>query len=124
MGEVVSLDEYSASARAALASRSGRKAPIYFNRRELKLIFSLYGDMVANGVWRDYAIAQSDQACAFAVYQRSCDAPLYKIVKQPALARRQGAFTVVTREGRVLRRGHELDQVLRMFRPRRLKVIK
>jgi hypothetical protein len=39
--------------------------------------------------------------------------PLYRIEKNPKLARRQGAYSVISATGLIVRRGHELDRVLR-----------
>ena len=40
---------------------------------------------------------------------------LYRIVKDPALAKRQGAYSVVAATGLVLKRGPELSRVLRVL---------
>ena len=86
-----------------------------FDRRELGLILNLYGRMVAAGEWRDYAIDFSRDRAVFAVYRRTSEMPLYRIVKEPRLARRQGAYSVSTGAGMVMKRGHELDRVLRVL---------
>ncbi|NJN36568.1 MAG: DUF2794 domain-containing protein [Nitrospiraceae bacterium] len=41
--------------------------------------------------------------------------PLYRIVKNPALARKQGAYSVTTTGGVILKRGHELERVLQVL---------
>jgi hypothetical protein len=41
--------------------------------------------------------------------------PLYRIVKDPALARRQGMYSVVAQGGLILKRGHDLAAVLRVL---------
>jgi hypothetical protein len=38
---------------------------------------------------------------------------LKRIEKDPKLAQRQGAYSVISASGHILRRGHELDRVLR-----------
>ena len=43
------------------------------------------------------------------------EVPLFQIVKNPKLSRRQGAFAVVAASGMILKRGHELSRVLRVF---------
>jgi len=40
-----------------------------------------------------------------------------------SLARRQGAWAILGQGGMVLRRGHDLDQVLRFFDRGRFKVV-
>ncbi len=105
-------------------AQTGRKgAPIFFQRQEFQRLLALYGRMVAAGEWRDYSIEPGPEACAFSVFRRASEAPLYRIEKRPALARRQGAWAVIGQGGMILRRGHELEQVLRLFYKGRFKVI-
>lgn len=89
--------------------------PVTFNRRELDQMLRLYGEMVAAGEWRDYAIDHLKDRAMFSVYRRTSEVPLFQIVKTPALARRQGMWSVVAATGLILKRGHELAQVLRVF---------
>jgi Protein of unknown function (DUF2794). len=100
-----------------------RTAQVFFERRELDRLLALYGRMVAAGEWRDYGIGALSDACVFSVFRRASEAPLYRIEKRPALARRQGAWAVIGQGGMVLRRGHELEQVLRFFDKGRFKVV-
>ncbi|MET0295713.1 MAG: DUF2794 domain-containing protein, partial [Phenylobacterium sp.] len=72
---------------------------------------------------RDYAIDGLGDHAAFSVFRRASEAPLYRIEKRPALARRQGAWAIVGEGGMILRRGQELDQVLRFFDRGRFKVV-
>jgi hypothetical protein len=107
----------------ALDSQPSRLAPVFFERRELTRILQLYGRMVAAGEWRDYAIDALSESCLFSVYRRASEAPAYRIEKRPALARRQGAWAVIGEGGMVLKRGHELEQVLTVFESRRFRVV-
>lgn len=88
-------------------------AQVTFSRRELNRILDLYGRKVAAGEWRDYGIDFLKDRAVFSVFRRSSEAPLYRIEKNPKLAQRQGAFSVISASGLILRRGHELDRVLR-----------
>jgi len=47
------------------------------------------------------------------VFRRASEVPLYRIAKNPRLARRQGAYSVISATGLIVKRGHELDNVLR-----------
>jgi hypothetical protein len=86
---------------------------VTFDRRELNRILGLYGRMVAAGEWRDYAIDFLKDKAVFSVFRRSSEVPIYRIEKNPKLARRQGAYSVVSATGLIVRRGHELERVLR-----------
>jgi hypothetical protein len=95
---------------------------VSFNRRELGEILNVYGRMVAAGEWRDYAVDTLKEKAVFSVFRRSSEAPLYRIEKNPRLARRQGAYSVVTTTGLILKRGHDLSRVLRSI-DRRLRLV-
>ena len=69
--------------------------------------------MVAAGEWRDYAIDFLKDRAVFSVFRRSSEVPIYRIEKNPKLARRQGAYSVISATGLIVKRGHELDRVLR-----------
>ena len=86
---------------------------VTFSRFELKRILDLYGRMVAAGEWRDYAIDFLKDRAVFSVFRRSSEQALYRIEKNPKLSRRQGAYSVISATGLIVRRGHELDRVLR-----------
>jgi hypothetical protein len=88
---------------------------VTFSRRELDRILSLYGRMVAAGEWRDYAIDFLKDRAVFSVFRRTSEMPLYRIEKNPRLGKRQGAYSVVSATGHILRRGHELERVLRVL---------
>ncbi|MEE4012975.1 DUF2794 domain-containing protein [Roseibium sp. FZY0029] len=100
------------------------KPIVAFNRRELDVILRLYGRMVADGEWRDYAIDLLKDRAIFSVFRRSSEMPLYRIEKDPKLARRQGAYSVVATGGMILKRGHDLAQVLKVLEKKKhLRVV-
>ncbi len=86
-----------------------------FSRQELQQILRVYGRMVAAGEWRDYALDMGDDTASFSVFRRSSENPLFRIEKTPRLARRQGAFSIVSAAGVVLKRGSDLARVLTVF---------
>ena len=88
---------------------------VTFNRDELREILNLYGRMVALGEWRDYAIAFTRDKAVFSIHRRTSEMPLYRVEKDPKLARRQGAYAVVAATGLVMKRGHDLARVLRVL---------
>jgi hypothetical protein len=89
--------------------------PIAFDRQELSLILNLYGRFVAAGEWRDYAMDFGRERAEFSVFRRASEQPLYRIVKDPALARKQGQYSVVAQGGLIVKRGQDLAQVLRVL---------
>jgi hypothetical protein len=97
------------------ATAQAVSAQVTFDRCELARIFGLYGRKVAEGEWRDYAIDFLKDRAVFSIFRRSSEAPIYRIEKNPRLAQRQGAYSVVSATGLILRRGHELNRVLRVI---------
>jgi hypothetical protein len=87
-------------------------AQVCFNRLELMEILSVYGRKVAAGEWRDYAIDMGREKAVFSIFRRASEFPLYRIEKNPRLARKQGAYSVVTPTGLILKRGSDLKRVL------------
>src|SRR5437763_10573144 len=96
-------------------SQANVPGKVTFTRRELDRILGLYGRMVAAGEWRDYAIDFLKDRAVFSVFRRSSEVPIYRIEKNPKLGRRQGAYSVVSATGLIVRRGHELERVLRVL---------
>lgn len=88
---------------------------VSFQRYELNLILSRYGVMVAKGAWRDYAIDMGKDCAIFSIFRHTSEHPLYRIEKNPKLAKKQGAYRVLAADGKILKRGHELAQVLKLF---------
>jgi len=96
---------------------------VTFSRRELNRILDLYGRKVAAGEWRDYAIDFLKDRAVFSVFRRTSEVPLYRIEKNPKLQQRQGAYSVISATGHIVRRGHELDRVLRAIDKSRLALV-
>jgi hypothetical protein len=110
---VVDLREY---------KQSKDPLPVTFHRRELDAILWIYGRMVGEGEWRDYAIDHLKDMAVFSVFKRSGELPLFRIEKNPKLAAKRGAFSVVNTNGMILKRGHDLSQVLKVF-DKQLKLV-
>ena len=101
----------------AETSARAQKLPeiVAFNRREISLLLNVYGRKVAAGEWRDYALDMLRDGAYFSIFRRTSERPQFVVEKNPKLRNRQGQFTVTNAEGKVLRRGHELERVLRVF---------
>jgi hypothetical protein len=121
------MDE--ASSIHMLAGGASKKAkgaaagPVYLMRPELAQILNVYGRMVAAGDWRDYAIDHLPQQAIFSIFRRTSEMPLYRIIKEPALASQQGVWRIVGMDGQVLKRGKQLDQLLRYYDRQLLKAV-
>jgi len=95
---------------------------VTFDRPELNRILTVYGRMVAAGEWRDYALDFLGEVAVFSVFRHASEMALFRIEKRPKLRARQGQYSVIAAGGLILKRGHELAQVLKIFDKKLLKV--
>ena len=100
-------DPSEARAAARNAAATGLSNRVTFSRHELNRILNLYGRMVADGEWRDYAIDFLRDRAVFSIFRRAAEVPIYRIEKDPRLARKQGIYSVISAGGLILRRGHD-----------------
>jgi hypothetical protein len=94
-----------------------------FAREELQRILDLYGRMVAAGEWRDYAMDFDRNAATFAAFRRTAERPQARLEKRPALRNKQGMWTLFGEHGQVLKRGHDLANVLAPMERRLVKAV-
>ncbi len=102
----------------AVPSQRHPAPPVSFDRRELGAIHDNYCRKVAQGEWRDYAIDFLRERALFSIYKRASERPLYVVEKSPKLRNKQGQYMVMSQDGRILRRGHSLQAVLRVLDPK------
>lgn len=110
-----SVDQQLSGQTAEVLQFPAAAKPVSFDRVELGLILNLYGRFVAAGEWRDYAMDFGKDKATFSVFRRAAEQPLYRIVKSPDLARKQGQYSVVAQGGLILKRGQDLAQVLKVL---------
>ena len=102
----------------------GRKPnQVGFAREELMRILDLYGRMVAAGQWRDYAMDFTKDTATFAAFRRTAERPQARIEKRPSLRGKQGMWTLFGEHGQMLKRGHELVNVIAPVERRLLKAV-
>jgi len=94
-----------------------------FERFELSRILDLYGRMVAAGEWRDYAMDFTRDVAVFAAFRRTAEVPQMRLEKRPALRAKQGMWTLFGEHGQILKRGHELANVLAPVERRLVKAV-
>lgn len=104
-------------------SRNPAFRAVMWDRKELDRILRVYGRMVAQGDWKDYAIDSLRECAVFSVFRRHSEHPLYSVYKTPADANRQGMYRVVSMSGQILKRGRELDQVLKVFDKKKFRLV-
>jgi hypothetical protein len=103
MGQVLRIGEQSRSAATM----------VHFERTELCRLFALYSSRVADGEWRDYAIAQRPGRAVFAVFRHTLEQPLFTISKIAGPGR--SSDWEVTRGPRPLCHADTLEEALHLF---------
>jgi len=96
---------------------------IYFVRPELSHILNVYGKLVSAGIWHDYAIDHLEGFAIFSIFRRASEMPLYRIIKDPSLASKQGMWRITGPNNQILKRGKELTQLLRYFDKHLIKLV-
>ena len=111
-------------AGANVVAFPGKKAlQVGFDRVELRRILNLYGRMVQAGMWRDYAMNFEREAASFSAYRRTSERPQVRIEKRPGLRGKQGMWTLFGEAGQVLKRGHDIANVLVPLERKLLKIV-
>ena len=121
--EPISLHRAAGAEKAARDMSPATVPQVTFDRLELNRILGVYGRMVAAGEWRDYALDFLEEVAVFSIFRHSAEMPLFRIEKHPRLRAKQGQYSVVAAGGLILKRGHELAQVLRIFDKKLLKAL-
>ena len=78
---------------------------------------------MAAGIWRDYAISMLRDAAVFSIFRHTAEHALYRIEKRPRLAGRQGQYAVIAMDGRILKRGADLAQVVRVLEKKLIRAV-
>jgi hypothetical protein len=122
MSDVLSFDDFR-PARTATSRWVGKEILVVFDRAELDIILQLYSRRVMAGDWRDYALSFGRDEATFLIFRRASEIALYRIVKRPKLARKQGAYAIISADGRILRRGRDLLPVLKVLEKKALRLV-
>ncbi|WP_090219786.1 DUF2794 domain-containing protein [Litoreibacter janthinus] len=108
---------------APIPFRPSQSEKVAFQRRELGEILTIYGRMVAAGEWRDYGISMLKDVAVFSIFRRAAEHPIYRIEKRPKLATKQQTYSVIGMDGRILKRGADLQQVLRVLEKKLIRAV-
>lgn len=121
--ELISLHRAASCEKTARDMSPATVPQVTFDRHELNRILGIYGRMVAAGEWRDYALDFLEDVAVFSIFRHAAEMPLFRIEKHPRLRAKQGQYSVVAAGGMILKRGHELAQVLRIFDKKVIKAL-
>ncbi len=96
----------------------------FFIKRELQCILNLYAKMVSNGTWKDYSFSSGSKEISFDVYQRASDKPVLRILKNLKPNYYNEKFLIKDKNGKVLKKSENLNQLIDKTSWNNLKLVK
>ena len=93
-----------------------RKGMVTFTRHEIGQLMSVYGQMVAKGEWRDYALDCLADMAVFSIFRHAHEQPIYTVAKHGQPDPRKPAKFVVYDAERVVKQSKSLIDVLQYFK--------
>ena len=100
------------------------KGETFFIKKELRSILNLYAKKVSSGDWKDYGLSVNKKEVTFDVYQRSSEKPVYRISKNLDPKRNDDKFYILDRNGRILKKSDNLENLIRKIEWNKLKLVK
>ena len=97
---------------------------IFFVKKELRTILSLYGKMVSNGTWKDYGGSIGPKEISFDIYQRASEKPVYKILKSLKPKNNNEKFYIKDKHGNILEKSSNLLGLIEKTRWNNLRAVK
>ena len=96
----------------------------FFIKKELQCILNLYAKMVSNGTWKDYSFSSGSKEISFDVYQRASDKPVLRILKNLKPNYYNEKFLIKDKNGKVLKKSENLNQLIDKTSWNNLKLVK
>ncbi len=96
----------------------------FFIKRELQCILNLYAKMVSNGSWKDYSFTSGFREISFDVYQRASDKPVLRITKNLKPNYYNERFLIKDRNGNVIQKSEDLNNLIKKTSWNSIKLIK
>ena len=96
----------------------------FFIKQELQSILNLYAKMVSNGTWKDYSFSSGSKEISFDVYQRTSDRPVLRILKNLKPNYYNEKFLIKDKNGNILKKSENLDQLIDKTSWNNLRLIK
>ena len=96
----------------------------FFIKKELQSILNLYAKMVSNGSWKDYSFTSGTKEVSFDVYQRASEKPVLRITKNFKPKYFNEKFFIKDRNGNILRKSENLNNLISKTSWNKLRLIK
>jgi hypothetical protein len=101
-----------------------KEKKIFFVKKELQSILNLYAKMVSNGTWKDYGLSTGSKEISFDVYQRASDKPVLRILKNLKPNYLNERFLLKDRNGSIIEKSENLNNLITKTRWTSLKSVK
>ena len=96
----------------------------FFIKKELQCILNLYAKMVSNGSWKDYSFSSGSKEVSFDVYQRASDKPVLRILKNLKPIYYNERFLIKDKNGNILKKSENLNQLIDKTSWNNLRLVK
>ena len=96
----------------------------FFIKKELQCILNLYAKMVSNGSWKDYSFSYCTKEISFDVYQRTSEQPVLRITKNLKPSYLSEKYFVKDKNGKVIQKSENLNQLIDKTSWNKLRLIK
>ena len=107
-----------------IKNKSKKEKEKFFIKKELQCILNLYARMVSNGTWKDYSFSSGSKEISFDVYQRTSDKPVLRILKNFKPIYVNEKFLIKDKNGNVLKKSENLNQLINKTSWNNLRLIK
>ena len=96
----------------------------FFIKKELQAILNLYARKVSSGDWKDYGLSINKKEITFDVYQRASAKPVYRISKNLNPKNKAEKFYILDRNGKMVRKSENLDNLINKVEWTKLKLVR
>tara|TARA_Y100000741_G_scaffold339804_1_gene300910 strand:- start:714 stop:1058 length:345 start_codon:yes stop_codon:yes gene_type:complete len=110
--------------KLVINNESKKEKEKFFIKKELQCILNLYARMVSNGTWKDYSFSSGSKEISFDVYQRTSDKPVLRILKNFKPIYVNEKFLIKDKNGNVLKKSENLNQLINKTSWNNLRLIK
>ena len=101
-----------------------REKEKFFIKKELQSILNLYAKMVSNGSWKDYSFSSGIKEVSFNVYLRASEKPVIRISKNLKPRYFNERYSIKDRDGTILKKSENLNQLINKMSWNKLRIIK
>ena len=99
------------------------KRDIFFNKKELKLILTLYAEMVSGGEWKDYGLNIKKNEVSFNVYHRASEFPVYKITKNLKPKNKSEKYLIKNAQNKIINNYESMENLIKKIIWKKFKLV-